>query len=364
MYRTLVLLLILLSCGMVISAQKKSYTAVRLNDGQIDIDGVPDDTAWNAAEWGGNFIQIAPYENRKPSQRTTFKVLYDDTYIYALIRAHDSSPDSIERRMTRRDNEEGDFLGIGFDSYHDLRTAFVFLISAAGVKADAIVTEDNGKTGFDNEGWLAEIKIPFTQLRFGKKNEYIWGFQVGRMIFRNKEESGWCLIPPNAPGWVSYFGELHGIKGIKPQKQKDIIPYVVANFERYEKSDEDPFLTGKGSKLTGGLDAKIGLTNDFTLDLTVNPDFGQVEADPSVVNLTAYETYYEEKRPFFIEGRNIMDYTLTIGGPLSSDNLFYSRRIGRPPQLYPDTEDDEIAEAFYNQYGSLLQIQRSWVPLK
>jgi hypothetical protein len=360
MYRILLLLLITTIYSTVIPAQKKSYTAVRLTGERIDIDGLPDDAAWNAAEWEGDFIQITPYENRKPSQRTSFKILYDDNYIYALIRAYDTSPDSIERRMTRRDNEEGDFLGIGFDSYHDLRTAFVFLINAAGVKTDAVVTEDGGnwdynwdpiwyvKTGFDNEGWLAEIKIPFTQLRFGKKNEYTWGLQVGRVVFRNNEQTGWCLIPPNAPGWVSYFGELYGIKGIKPQKQKDITPYFVANVERYEKSDEDPFLTGKGSKLSGGLDAKFGLTNDLTLDLTVNPDFGQVEADPSVVNLTAYETYYEEKRPFFIEGRNIMDYTLTTGGPLSSDNLFYSRRIGRPPQLYPDTEDDEYVKPVSN----------------
>ncbi len=360
MSRLLFLLSIYILCNTAVSAQKKSYNAVRLNDEQIDIDGVADDKAWNLAAWKGDFIQITPYENRNPTQTTSFKILYDDNFIYALIRAYDSSPDSIEKRMTRRDDGEGDLLGIGFDSYHDLRTAFVFLITAAGVKADAVVTEDGEnwdynwdpiwyvKTGFDNEGWLAEMKIPFTQLRFGKKKDYVWGLQVGRYIFRNDETSGWCLISNNAPGWVSYFGELYGIEGIKPQKQKDITPYFVANVERYEKSDEDPFLTGKGSNLSGGLDGKFGLTNDLTLDLTINPDFGQVEADPSVVNLTAYETYYEEKRPFFIEGRNIMDYTLTIGGPLSSDNLFYSRRIGRPPQLYPDTEDDEYVKSLSN----------------
>jgi hypothetical protein len=353
MRRILVIPLILTVWSGDISAQKKSYTAVRLNDERIVIDGVPDDEAWSAVEWEGDFIQLRPYENRKPSQQTTFKILYDDNYIYALIRAYDSSPDSIVRRMTRRDEGEGDLLGIGFDSYHDLRTAFVFLINAAGVKSDAVVTEDNGnwdyswdpiwyvKTSIDDKGWIAEMKIPLTQLRFGKKENYIWGLQVGRVVFRKDEESGWCLIPLNAPGWVSYFGELYGIKGIKPRKQKDIIPYMVASVERYEKSDEDPFLTGKGSKISGGLDAKFGLTNDFTMDLSINPDFGQVEADPSVVNLTAFETYYEEKRPFFIEGRNIMNFSLTSGGPLSSDNLFYSRRIGRPPQLYPDTDDDD-----------------------
>lgn len=341
----------------IIYGQKKSCNAIRLNSGEINIDGVADDEAWSTIEWTGDFIQIKPYENREPTQQTAFKILYDNNYIYVLIRAYDTSPDSIEKRMTRRDNSEGDFVGIGFDSYRDLRTAFVFLVNAAGVKVDATVTEDGGnwdynwdpiwytKTSIDNEGWVAEMQIPITQLRFGKEDRYIWGLQVGRFLFRNNEEIAWSLIPNNAPGWVSYFGELHGIEGINPKKQKDISPYVVTSIERYEKSDDDPFLTGKGSNISGGLDGKFGLTNDLTLDFTINPDFGQVEADPSVVNLTAFETYYEEKRPFFIEGRNIMNYQLTNGGPLSSDNLFYSRRVGRPPQLYPDTDDNEYIKS-------------------
>jgi hypothetical protein len=339
-----------------LNGQDKTYTAVRWSGEKISLDGEITENSWNAAEWDTGFIQLTPYENRPPSQPTNFKILYDNNFIYVAIKAFDSSPDSIVRRMSRRDDDEGDLVGIAFDTYHDKRTAFVFEVNAAGVKIDAVVTEDGNnwdydwdpiwyvKTTIDSNGWTAEMKIPITQLRFGKQSEYVWGLQVGRHFFRKGEDSGWKLISPNAPGWVSFFGELHGIRGISPKKQNDIIPYMVAELERYEKSDENPFETGKGSRMSGGLDGKIGITNDFTLDFTINPDFGQVEADPSVVNLTAFETYYEEKRLFFIEGRNIVNFNMTQGGPLSTDNLLYSRRIGRPPQLYPDIDDNEYVK--------------------
>ncbi len=339
-----------------LSGQNKIYNAGRWSWDKISIDGEIIESSWDAAEWGAGFIQLTPYENRPPSQPTKFKILYDNNFIYVAIRAVDSSPDSIIRRMSRRDDEEGDVVGIAFDTYHDKRTAFVFAVNAAGVKADAAVTEDGNnwdydwdpiwyvKTVIDSSGWTAEMKIPIAQLRFGKQNEYIWGLQVGRHLFRKGEDSGWQPISPNAPGWVSYFGELHGINGISPQKQADIVPYALAEVERYEKSEENPFETGKGSRISGGVDGKIGITNDLTLDFTVNPDFGQVEADPSVMNLTAFETYYEEKRLFFIEGRNIMNFNMTQGGPMSTDNLLYSRRIGRTPQLYPDVDDNEYVK--------------------
>lgn len=339
-----------------LQGQNKTYTASRWSGDKISVDGEIIENQWNEAEWGDGFIQLTPYENRPPSQPTKFKILYDNNFVYVAIRAFDSSPDSIVRRMSRRDDEEGDVVGIAFDTYHDKRTAFLFAVNAAGVKIDAAVTEDGNnwdydwdpiwyvKTIIDNSGWTAEMKIPIAQLRFGKQNEHIWGLQVSRHLFRKGEDSGWKLIPNNAPGWVSFFGELQGINGLSPHKQTDIIPYAVAEVERYKKSEENPFETGKGSRFSGGLDGKIGITNDLTLDFTVNPDFGQVEADPSMVNLTAFETYYEEKRLFFIEGRNIMNFNMTQGGPLSTDNLLYSRRIGRTPQLYPDVDDNEYVK--------------------
>jgi hypothetical protein len=356
--KTSIVFLVIAFCGFTgISGQDITYTAARLGEEKILIDGIFNENSWDRAEWGQDFIQQTPYENRPPSQPTTFKILYDNNYLYVAIKALDSAPDSIVRRMARRDEFEGDYVGIGFDTYHDKRSAFVFAVTAAGVKIDAAVTEDGNnwnydwdpiwfvQTAIDGQGWTAEMKIPITQLRFGKQDEYVWGLQIGRHLFRKGEDSGWKLISPNAPGWVSFFGELHGIEGISPQKQKDIIPYFVADLERYEKSDDNPFETGKGSRISGGVDGKIGITNDLTLDFTVNPDFGQVESDPSVVNLSAFETFYAEKRLFFIEGRNIMNFAPTTGGPLMSDNLFYSRRIGRSPQLYPDVSDNEYVKS-------------------
>ncbi|MCK4465527.1 MAG: hypothetical protein KAU83_07435, partial [Bacteroidales bacterium] len=149
----------------------------------------------------------------------------------------------------------------------------------------------------------------------------------------------------DAPGWVHQFGELHGISGIKPKRQIEIAPYTVGNIERFEKEEGNPFATGKSSNLDIGVDGKIGITNNMILDFTVNPDFGQVEADPSQVNLTAYEIFFEEKRPFFIEGKNILSFPLMFGdGDLASENMFYSRRIGRRPQSYPNTQDGEYAD--------------------
>ncbi len=190
------------------------------------------------------------------------------------------------------------------------------------------------------------MRIPLTQLRFDNADEHIWGLQVLRFIFRKEEMSSWKLWKREKNGFVSQFGTMNGIRDIKPKKTFDVMPYVVARTERFEKEEDNPFRkSGKKNGLDAGLDAKIGLTNYLTLDLTVNPDFGQVEADPSEVNLTTYETFFPEKRPFFIEGKNILTYKLNFGdGDLAYDGLFYSRRIGRRPTYYPDLNDNEYAD--------------------
>jgi len=197
------------------------------------------------------------------------------------------------------------------------------------------------KTQVDDKGWTMEAKIPFSQLRFDKSSGGVWGLQVAREIYRNSEMSLWQPLSKESPGFVHLIGELHGLRDINPKKQAEITPYAVAGSEWYEKESENPF-RDEGSKRSynGGLDAKIGITNNFTLDMTVNPDFGQVEADPSQVNLTAFETFFEEQRPFFIEGKNIFDFDLAVH---SMDNLFYSRRIGRQPHHYPSLNDGEYA---------------------
>jgi hypothetical protein len=202
------------------------------------------------------------------------------------------------------------------------------------------------ETSINKEGWIAEMKIPFSQVRFEKNSGKVWGLEMARILYRKNETTFWQNIPRDAPGLVHIFGELQGLEQIKPRKIFDVTPYGVAKTETFLAVPENPFqATGKLSKLNGGIDAKIGLTNNMTMDLTINPDFGQVEADPSVVNLSAYETFFTEKRPFFIEGDNITNFNLGIGGGgIGNDNLFYSRRIGRTPQGYPDMKDSWFAD--------------------
>ncbi len=320
---------------------KKIYTTNKLpSDGIPTIDGILDDKGWDVVEWGNKFVEQQPDENTEPLQQTRFKVAYDSKFIYVAIQCFDTEPDKIEKRLTRRDGFSGDRIAVIFDSYHDKRTAFAFSITAAGVKGDEFVTQngDNWDDSWnpiwyvaaksDNEGWTAEMKIPFSQLKFGKSKEQIWGFQVSRLIFREQERSVWQRIPVDAPGFISEFGELHGLINIEPQKQLEIQPFVLGQYDTFPAEEGNPFRTGTNSKLNVGLDAKIGITNDLTLDLTVNPDFGQVDADPGAIALDGFQLFFREQRPFFVENKNIFDFRFANG----PDNVFYSRRIGRSPQ--------------------------------
>ncbi len=338
------------------SIDQKSYYTSKINNSTPTIDGRLNDLAWQSVEWGGDFIQQEPYEGNSPTQKTAFKIIYDDKYLYAAFRCYDTEPSKIVRRMSRRDGFEGDWVELNIDSYHDLRTAFSFTISVSGVKGDEYISNNGqnwddswnpiwyAKTQIDSLGWSAEIKIPFSQLRFGNKEEHVWGIQMTRRDFRKDERSIWQRIPRNAGVWVSKFGELRGLKGIKSQKQIEIQPYVLGQVESFEKEEGNPFATGFDKKVSAGVDGKIGVTSDLILDFTINPDFGQVEADPSVVTLDGFQIFFNEQRPFFIESINIFENLLTdseAGGPFDSDLLFYSRRIGGSPHGYPDTDDDE-----------------------
>lgn len=330
------------------------YETRHVNPHPPKIDGRLDDPAWDKVAWEGDFIQREPYEGQAPSQATAFKVLYDDDSVYVAVKAFDTEPDRIERRMSRRDDIDGDWVEIAFDSFHDHRTAFCFGVNAAGVKRDAVAVNDSNwddntdldwdpiwevRTAVVADGWTAEMRVPLTQLRFASRTEQAWGLEVSRRLFRKNERSLWQPIPRDAAGWVSFFGELRGLVGLRAPRQVELFPYAVGKTRRSPAEAGNPFATGRSSSLYGGLDGKIGVTGDLTLNFTLNPDFGQVEADPSVVNLTAFETYYEEKRPFFIEGRNILSFNLMGGdGDMSSDNLFYTRRIGRSPQAAPDVD--------------------------
>jgi hypothetical protein len=331
---------------------RKQYKATRTAFAPV-INGFLDDDVWQAGEWDGNFTQNEPYSGKPALQKTEFKILFDENNLYVAIKAFDTSPDSIVNRLTRRDQVDGDLVGIILDSFHDLRTGFLFGVSSSGVKYDQMFTNDGQnedsswdpnwwvKTSINKDGWVAEMKIPFSQVRFEKNSGDVWGLDIARIYYRKNETDFWSHIPKEAPGFIHLMGELQGLEQIKPRKIFDVTPYGVASAEKYEKVPENPFLaSGRASKLNAGVDAKIGITNNMTMDLTINPDFGQVEADPSEVNLSAYETFFGEKRPFFIEGNNITNFGLGIGdGGIGNDNLFYSRRIGRRPQGYPNLED-------------------------
>lgn len=336
--------------------REKTYYTQKIETKAPVIDGSFDDVVWNNVPWTSGFTQREPNDGAEPSQQTAFKILYDDNNLYIAIKAFDTEPEKIVRRMSARDGFDGDFVEVNIDSYDDDRTAFSFTASVSGVKSDEAVTNNGDswdsswdaiwylKTAVVADGWNAEIRIPFSQLRFSDKEKQNWGLQVTRRLFRKEERSNWQYIPQNEAGWVHHFGHLQGIEGIKPKRQIDVSPYVVAKAERFEKEAGNPYADGSLNDLTVGVDGKIGITNDLTLDFTINPDFGQVEADPSEVNLTAFESYFQEKRPFFIEGRNITSFGLSMGdGGFALDNLFYSRRIGRSPQYYPDLADNEYA---------------------
>jgi hypothetical protein len=321
------------------------YETVRLEGQPPAIDGRLDDEAWKQGEWAGDYTQQIPTEGAKPSQATELKILYDDRHVYFAIRAYDD-PALVHRYPGRRDDFTGDIVGVCFDSYNSKQTGFEFDLTAGGSKIDLILgngptewdtTWDpvwDGKVAHDESGWTAEFRVPLNQLRYAPQDEQVWGLHSWRWIDRNGEEDQWQLIPRQNTGRMYQLGELHGIRGLPRPRHVELLPHVVG------RASSGPSVPDGGTDGAGsvGLDAKVGLTSNFTLDATVNPDFGQVEADPSVVNLTAYETFYEEKRPFFLEGRKILTFEVE-----EADQLFYSRRIGAPPSGLPFLAPGETA---------------------
>lgn len=332
---------------------KRIYTTKPLNSNESPaIDGLLNDKCWDIVAWSEDFVEREPDENTAPTEQTKFKIVYDKNFLYLGIRCYDKDPKKIVKRLSRRDGFEGDWVEVNIDSYHDKRTGFSFTSSVSGVKGDEFISNNGNnwdgswnpiwylKTNIDEEGWTAELKIPLSQLKFGNNKEQIWGLQVQRRFFRLEERSTWQRIPQDAPGWVSEFGELQGLVDIEPQKQIEIQPFFASQLNTYPKEEGNPYRDGNDSKLNGGLDAKIGITNDLTLDLTINPDFGQVEADPAAIALDGFQIFFEERRPFFVENKNIFDYRFAD----NQDNLFYSRRIGRSPQGGTNTANNEYVD--------------------
>lgn len=325
---------------------KRTYQTMRIDEPPV-IDGKLNDNCWKLGEWQSDYQQYSPVYGGKATKKTELKILYDDKNIYAAIRAYDDMS-KITRRLDRRDTFSGDLVGLHFDSYHDHRTAYEFDLTSAGQKLDVWVGNDGwdvnwnavwyGKVAYEDSCWTAEYRIPLSQLRYGSAEELVWGLDSWRSVDRLQEENQWNLVANDGTGLVYTFGELHGLKGLKKVRRIEVTPYLSSQYIRSEKIEGNPFAKGTDFMSQVGVDAKIGLTNNFTLDATINPDFGQVEADPSVMNLTAFETYFEEKRPFFVEGKNIFDFTF------DKDQLFYTRRIGHAPSYVPQYEAFSMPE--------------------
>jgi len=312
------------------------------------IDGKDTDEVWRQATPIGAFRQFRPVEDADPSFRTEAKVAYDEHNFYVFIRAFDPAPDSIQKLLARRDVRICcDQLKIVIDSYHDRRSGFEFAVSPAGVKRDYAVYDDSNEddswdgvwevgTQVDSLGWTAEFRIPLSQLRYAHAPTNTFGFAIWRDIDRRGlERVSWPLYRVSRPGFISQIGEIVGLDGLAAPKRLEVSPYAVAKNVPRPGFERD-------QQFTAGADIKYGITSNITVDATVNPDFGQVEADPSVLNLSAFETFFQERRPFFMEGTGIFQFGVNCNiVNCSGEGLFYSRRIGRDPQLrglYGDAE--------------------------
>jgi hypothetical protein len=318
---------------------RKQVTAVRIPSGAIRLDGRLDDSLWAHASWIRDFVQKMPTEGAPPSDSMRIAILYDDGAVYVGARMFSRHPAKIQAPLSRRDNTaQADHLWVSFDTYRDRRTAYSFGVTASGVRMDWYHPQDNeynldvgfdpvweAKAVIDSLGWTAEMRIPFSQLRFNDQPVQVWGFNADHWNPATSEDVFWIPVPTNRTGWSSWMGELVGIEGIKPARRLELLPYTAGNSTLTGARDpRNPFDDGKNLTARGGADLKMGLGPNMTLDATVNPDFGQVEADPAVVNLSAFEVFFDEKRPFFAEGGQL----LRGNGP----SYFYSRRIGAVPR--------------------------------
>ncbi len=330
--------------------------AFRFNQ-QIKIDGLLDEEAWQKLPWINDFTQKEPTEGIKPTEMTTVRIMYDDNAIYIGARMYDSSPDSIIARLVRKDvDSQSDIFGVFFDPYYDKRSGYYFALNAAGSFYDGVLYNDDwddntwdgvwdGKVNIDEHGWTAEMRIPFSQMRFQEKDNYVWGINFRRDISRKNERDFLVYIPKTESGFVSRFKDLVGINNISPAGAMEILPYITAKAEYTNPDQGNPF--NDGSKYSPGIgaDLKYSLGSNLALNATINPDFGQVEIDPAVINLSDVETFFNEKRPFFVEGSTIFNFG--FGGARNywsfnwgNPNFFYSRRIGRIPQgSIPDNTD-------------------------
>jgi hypothetical protein len=320
--------------------ERKQATAVRIPGGSIDLDGRLDEEVWNTAPALTDFVQKEPVEGAVPEDRIEVHLLYDGGGLFVGARMSSPSRSAIQAPLSRRDDiEQSEHLLVSLDTYLNRRTAYCFGVTASGVRLDHFHpsdNEDNQDTEFDpvweaatqitEAGWTAELWIPYSQLRFNALPEQVWGLNIKRSIPSLNEENYWALVPRTVQGWSSRFGDLHGISDTPPSRRIELLPSLgggsVVNGDR---DPADPFDDGKNLDRHIGFDFKMGLGPSLTLESTVNPDFGQVEADPAEVNLSSFETFFSERRPFFLENSRLLASRVV-------NNFFYSRRIGSAPE--------------------------------
>jgi hypothetical protein len=332
--------------------EQKVVQAIRLKE-PVRLDGLLEETVWKTSEPVTDFLQRDPLDGAPATEKTEVWVAYDETSLYVAAYCHDSQPEGIIGLLGRRDSfVDSDWFFLAIDPYFDRRSGYLFGVNPAGSIIDEVlyndVDEDSTWDGIWEarvarvaDGWTLEMRIPFNQLRFPKKDKYIWGINFQRTIKRKQERVAFAWVPKEDAAFVSRFARLEGIEKINPGRRIELFPYTVSQAQFRPAEPGNPFETGHKYLGNLGFDLKIGLKSNLNLDLAVNPDFGQVEVDPAVINLTAYETYYQEKRPFFIEGASMFNHFgrggvyLNVNINWPNPRFFYSRRIGRPPQGYP-----------------------------
>jgi hypothetical protein len=326
----------------------RALNAVRMTN-PIIVDGVLNEAEYRTPPHATGFIQRDPDEGKPATQESDVWIAYDDAALYIGAKLHDSAPDSIVSKLSRRDVYlSSDYFYVGIDSYHDHRTGFFFYVFPSGTQGDGTLFNDSwddnswdgvweSATMITDEGWNVEMRIPYSQLRFPKNDEYVWGINFERKVERRNEESHWSPIKKGAGIWVSGFGELHGIRNINPPTRLEVLPYFASSAEALVDDPGNPFTKKVDVFGRVGADIKVGLGSNLTLNGTINPDFGQVEVDPAVVNLSQFETFFQEKRPFFIEGSDYFNFGFggannNWGFNFGTPDFFYSRRVGRHPQ--------------------------------
>ncbi len=327
-------------------SQAPSLTATPAPPGGVRVDGRLDEAAWALAPAAGGFVQRGPDAGQPASEATEARVLVGTDAVYVGMRMHDRDAARIDARLARRDaGVDSDWANVALDSYGEGRTAFFFGISAGGIKQDGLLYDDTNQDNSwdavwdaevtrDAGGWTAEFRIPLSQLRFAAGQAGTsWGLQFARDIQRKGETAFWAPILPSESGFVSRFGRLTGLDALAAPRRVEALPYVATAVTRAPGDAADPFFRATDASPRAGLDLKVGLTGDLTLTAAVNPDFGQVEADPAQVNLGGFELFLQERRPFFVEGADIFSFGRTRTYSTSyRPTLLYTRRIGRAPQ--------------------------------